>query len=188
MLQQGLAISAKRLRIAALAANCSRICMKARTTKTLIATASGLFSTVAAMMAPCSVKAWGKYLIFCPRFKIAICDLERRTDSASSAHSEVLEMMRLTVDVIRGPPERSNERRALMTLCVCSAVRCGPMGSCPGFASRRWPWARKIRMRWRAVRYCARPGCLRGSSVVWPCAPDKRGWNDGRPDNPANLR
>jgi hypothetical protein len=24
--------------------------------------------------------------------------------------------------------------------------------------------------------------------VVWPCAPDKRGWNDGRPDNPANLR
>jgi hypothetical protein len=32
----------------------------ARTTKTLMATAGGLFNTVAAMMAPCSVKAIGK--------------------------------------------------------------------------------------------------------------------------------
>ncbi|HOB98819.1 MAG TPA: hypothetical protein PKM43_08750 [Verrucomicrobiota bacterium] len=47
-----LSISDSRLRIAALAASCSRICIKARTTNTLIATASGLFNAVAAMMAP----------------------------------------------------------------------------------------------------------------------------------------
>ena len=71
-------------RMAALAANCSRICMKARTTKTLVATASGLFNAVAAMIAPCSVKAWGRYFIFCPRFKVTNCDLECSTASASS--------------------------------------------------------------------------------------------------------
>jgi len=36
------------------------ICMKARTTKTLIATASGLFNIIAAMIEPCSVKALGR--------------------------------------------------------------------------------------------------------------------------------
>jgi len=53
-------ISASRLRIAALATSCSRICMNAHTTNTLIATASGLFKIVAAMIAPCSVKAVGR--------------------------------------------------------------------------------------------------------------------------------
>jgi hypothetical protein len=43
--------------MAALATRCSRIWIKARTTNTLMATASGLFNTVAAMMAPCSAKA-----------------------------------------------------------------------------------------------------------------------------------
>jgi hypothetical protein len=37
-----------------------------------------------AMMAPCSVKAAGRYLIFCPLFKVTICDLERRMSSASA--------------------------------------------------------------------------------------------------------
>ena len=37
--------------------SCSRSLTKARTTKTLISTAFGLFKTVAAMIAPCSVKA-----------------------------------------------------------------------------------------------------------------------------------
>ena len=55
-----LSISASRLRMAVLAASCSRICMNAHTTNTLIATASGLFNTVAAMIAPCSVKAQGR--------------------------------------------------------------------------------------------------------------------------------
>ena len=36
--------------------------MKARTTNTLILTASGEFNTVAAMIAPCSVNAWGRLL------------------------------------------------------------------------------------------------------------------------------
>jgi hypothetical protein len=60
---------------------------KARTTKTLIWTACGLFSTLAAMIAPCSVKAYGRYLMFCPRFNITDCDLER--DSASGACSNM---------------------------------------------------------------------------------------------------
>jgi hypothetical protein len=33
-------------------------------------------STVAAMMAPCSVKANGIYLRCCPRFKVAFCNLK----------------------------------------------------------------------------------------------------------------
>ncbi len=49
---------------------------KARITNTLICTACELFSTFAAMIAPCSVKTWGKNLMFCPRFKITDCDLE----------------------------------------------------------------------------------------------------------------
>jgi hypothetical protein len=32
---------------------------------------------LAAMIAPCSVKAYGRYFIFCPRFKVANCDLGR---------------------------------------------------------------------------------------------------------------
>ena len=47
-------------------------------------TACGLFKMLAAMIAPCSVKARGRYLMFWPRFKVTICDLERRTASASS--------------------------------------------------------------------------------------------------------
>ena len=62
----------------------ARMRTKARTTNTLIWTARGLLSTLAAMRAPCSVKAYGKYLIFAPRFKITSCDLERCTFSASS--------------------------------------------------------------------------------------------------------
>ena len=50
---------------------------KARMTNTLIWTACGLLSTLAAMIAPCSVKALGRNLMFCPRFKITDCDLER---------------------------------------------------------------------------------------------------------------
>jgi len=46
---------------------------------TLILTACELFNTLAAMIAPCSVKANGRYLMFCPRFKVAICDLERNS-------------------------------------------------------------------------------------------------------------
>jgi hypothetical protein len=55
-----LSISASRFKISELAAICSRIWMKARTTYTLIWTACGLFSIVAAMIAPCSVKAVGR--------------------------------------------------------------------------------------------------------------------------------
>ena len=36
------------------------------------------------MIAPCSVKASGAYLMFVPRFKITDCDLERRVAAASS--------------------------------------------------------------------------------------------------------
>jgi len=50
----------------------------------LICTARGLFSTVAAMIAPCSVNASGKYLMFWPRFNITECDLERCASIASS--------------------------------------------------------------------------------------------------------
>jgi hypothetical protein len=49
--------------------------------KTVICTARGLLSTVAAMMVPCSVKARGGCFTFEPRpaFKITDCDLERIT-------------------------------------------------------------------------------------------------------------
>ena len=46
------------------------------TTNTLIFTARGEFSTVAAMIAPCSVKACGGNFACCPRFKVTICDLK----------------------------------------------------------------------------------------------------------------
>src|SRR6185312_733510 len=41
---------------------------------------------VAAMMAPCSVKAYGRYLRCCPRpaFKVANCDLKAACSSAVS--------------------------------------------------------------------------------------------------------
>src|SRR5882757_3305994 len=44
----------------------------------LISTARELLRTVAAMMAPCSVKAYGRNLMFWPRpgFKVTDCDLE----------------------------------------------------------------------------------------------------------------
>jgi len=57
VLEPGRSISAKRLRIAALAARSSRILMKAQITWTLIAAACGLFSTLAACSAPRSAKA-----------------------------------------------------------------------------------------------------------------------------------
>ena len=71
----------------------SRICMNARTTKTLIATAFGLFNTVAAMIAPCSVKAKGGYFAWRPGSKITICDLKAARPSldtlpASFKHGE----------------------------------------------------------------------------------------------------
>jgi hypothetical protein len=50
----------------------------------LARTATGLRSTFASITAPCSVKTYGRYLIFHPRFKVAICDLERRTAFPSS--------------------------------------------------------------------------------------------------------
>jgi hypothetical protein len=48
--------------------------------------ARGLFRTLAAWMAPCSVKAKGRYLMFWPRpvFKVANCDLERSASSGVS--------------------------------------------------------------------------------------------------------
>jgi hypothetical protein len=60
--EEGLSISASRLRMAALAERASRCLMNARMMKTLILTASGLFRTFAAIKAPCSVKAWGRAL------------------------------------------------------------------------------------------------------------------------------
>lgn len=54
-----------------------RIFTNARTANTLICTARGLLSTLAAMIAPCSVKAYGRYLRCWPRFKVANCDLKR---------------------------------------------------------------------------------------------------------------
>ncbi len=52
-----LSISARRLRIAASVASCSRILMKARITNRLMATARLLLNTFAAWRAPCSVNA-----------------------------------------------------------------------------------------------------------------------------------
>lgn len=71
-----LSISARRLSIAALVASCSRVWANARTTYTLIVTACGIFNTIAAMIAPCSVKAWGGNFACCPRFKVTVCDLK----------------------------------------------------------------------------------------------------------------
>ena len=59
------------------AATISRKRTKARTTKTLIATADSELSTVAAMIAPCSVKAYGKErLPPRPIFEVANCDIK----------------------------------------------------------------------------------------------------------------
>src|SRR5688572_22375301 len=54
---------------------------KARTTYTLICAARGLLRMVAAMMAPCSVNATGRYFLWVPRpvFKVANCDLKAAT-------------------------------------------------------------------------------------------------------------
>ena len=49
---------------------------KARTTKRLLSTAHVLLKTVAAIIDPCSVKAYGKYLIFFPLFKVTNSTLE----------------------------------------------------------------------------------------------------------------
>src|SRR3989442_1690377 len=49
--------------------------------------ATGLFSTLANITAPCSVKTKGAYLMFWPRFKVAICDLEANTSPASARES-----------------------------------------------------------------------------------------------------
>ena len=66
----------RRLRIAALAARCSRILTKARMIYRLMTTARGLLRTVAAIRAPCSVKAKGLYFKCWPRFKVTNCDLK----------------------------------------------------------------------------------------------------------------
>src|SRR5438477_2140559 len=62
----------------------SRNLRNARTTKMLIWTARRLLRTVAAMSAPCSVKASGAYLTWAPLFKVTDCDLERRIAVMSS--------------------------------------------------------------------------------------------------------
>jgi len=49
--------------------------------------ALSLFKTLDNIATPCSVKAYGRYLIFSPLFKVANCDLE---DSASSQVKIVL--------------------------------------------------------------------------------------------------
>jgi hypothetical protein len=48
--------------------------------------AGGLFNTLAAMMAQCSVKTKGRCLMLWPRFKITVCDLDRINVSACSNH------------------------------------------------------------------------------------------------------
>src|ERR1700741_2044053 len=50
--------------------------MNARTTYTLIRNAWELLTRFAAIIAPCSVKTYGRYLILSPRFKVTVCDLE----------------------------------------------------------------------------------------------------------------
>jgi len=64
----------------------TRVNLRKKTTLSIkdICVARGLLSTLAAMIAPCSVKAAGRYLMFCPRFKVTICDLERWMPSAST--------------------------------------------------------------------------------------------------------
>jgi hypothetical protein len=56
---------------------------KARTTKTFMLIACGLFNTLPAMMVPCLVKTQCKYVTFWPRFKITDCALERINVTAS---------------------------------------------------------------------------------------------------------
>jgi len=63
----------------------SRSFRNARTTKMLICTARRLLSTVAAMIAPCSVKASGAYLMWARLFKVTDCDLERRSPERSQS-------------------------------------------------------------------------------------------------------
>ena len=55
--------------------------IKARTIKILASIATGLFRTFAAITAPCSVKAYGRYFACCPRpfSKVAFCDLRELT-------------------------------------------------------------------------------------------------------------
>ena len=60
LLGEGETDSASRRRMAALAANGSRMPTKARTTNTLIRTARSLRNKFAAITAPCSVKAQGR--------------------------------------------------------------------------------------------------------------------------------
>ena len=58
-----LSTSASRRRMPALAASCSRMPTKARTTNTLIRTARSLRNKFAAITAPCSVNAQGRYAL-----------------------------------------------------------------------------------------------------------------------------
>ena len=62
----------------------SRMRTNARTTYTLISIARALFSTLAAMIAPCSENTRGRYLRCRPCFKITFCDLKDRTKSHSA--------------------------------------------------------------------------------------------------------
>ena len=81
-------ICARRLKTVACACSSSCICTKARTTKRLIWTARELLSTVAAINAPCSVKAQGKEANGRLRDVIAICD-DIGTSISSSATSDL---------------------------------------------------------------------------------------------------
>src|SRR2546422_11440995 len=72
--------SSRRLANSLLEAISSRNRTKARTIWTLMSTASGLFSTIAAMMALCSVKAYGKVLLPPrPGFDLANCEVKALT-------------------------------------------------------------------------------------------------------------
>jgi hypothetical protein len=70
----------------------ARICRnrtKARTTKTLVWTAWGELSTLAAMMAPCSVKAYGSFRRPPrPTFDVADCDIKPSNSSRLSRNAK----------------------------------------------------------------------------------------------------
>ena len=81
---------------AAVSDKASRMATNARTTNTLIWTARGLLSTVAAMSAPCSVNTKGRFLRppcadavticdrICPKLEVTNCDFKLLTSCSVS--------------------------------------------------------------------------------------------------------
>jgi len=131
-----------------------RNCTKARTTKTLISTAPGLFSTVAAMMAPCSVNASGRFRVP-PQLDVANCDIKLRTSSSETSKMKsagnlcwfrrTCSLRRRVSTPYRAARSRSSSTRWPRRMTIAPEMRSGSVGGvaidfmAPRFASWNLP-------------------------------------------------